>query len=268
MTIEATATAIYAEHLSLAYHSHKVIEDCSFRIQLGQFIGIFGANGAGKTTLLRSLLGLIPIERGRLLVLDKIPGRGHLAIGYVPQNLPVLNVAISGFALLAASINATRLGLPWLSKAQRMEINRVIHTIGAENYAHRPFMELSGGEKRRLMIGQALLGKPRILLLDEPLANLDPHYQHLLIDLLNKLRQELGLTLLVTAHDVNPLLGVMNQVLYLAKGRAVLGSVEEVITSETLSSLYGSKIEVLRQNGRVFVMHASTGQAENVSCHH
>lgn len=265
--METNPAAITASRLNLGYAGHPVLRDCNFNIGSGEFVGIFGANGAGKTTLLRGLLGLLPVLSGGLLVLGKPPHRGHIDIGYVPQSLPNLNVGVSGFAILAATIKGGSLGLPWLNRAQREEIDRILELIGAQDFARRPFMNLSGGEKRRLLIGQALLGKPRILLLDEPLANLDPHYQYVLIELLKEIRQRLGLTLLITAHDVNPLLGVMTQVLYLAKGRAVLGGVEEVITSATLSDLYGSPIEVIRQNGRIFVMHASTGQAENVSCH-
>lgn len=258
---------ISASHVALGYGNHAVIHDFNCEIGNNQFVGVFGANGAGKTTLLRTLLGLIPPLKGELHVLGNTPNRGHPDIGYVPQIIPNPGVSISGYALLAACVNGNKFGLPILGNAQHQEIARVLQLVGAEHYAQRSFADLSGGEKRRLLIGQALMGKPKILLLDEPLANLDPHYQHVLIELLDKIRKELGITVLVTAHDVNSLLTAMTQVLYFAKGRAILGSVDAVITSKVLSELYGSAVDVIRHNGRILVMHSITGQDENVHCH-
>lgn len=259
--------SIKVDRFNVGYPNHEVITDFTGAIETGQFVGIFGANGTGKTTLLNAILGLVPFT-GELLVLGCPPRRGNNEIGYLSQIIPNLHVNISGYALLAASVSGDRLGLPLLFKRQREEIDLIVSFVGAEHYIHRPFAKLSGGEQRRLLLAQALLGKPRLLLLDEPLANLDPHHQFHLIQLLQNIQKELGITILLTSHDVNPLLNVMTQVLYLAKGKGVIGSVNAIITSEVLSGLYGSPIEVIQQEGRIFVIHRSTGQIENVSCYH
>jgi zinc/manganese transport system ATP-binding protein len=259
---------IHAQDLCVGYDGKTpVINHFSGDIASGQFVGVFGANGAGKTTLLCCMLGLIKPLSGELHILGSAPQRGHTHIGYLPQGLPNLPVNVSGAALLAATLGGHRWGLPILTAQQREEIARVVSFVGADALVDRPFMQLSGGERRRLLLAQALLGSPQLLLLDEPLANLDPHYQYTLIELLARVQTELGITLLLTAHDINPLIGVMTQVLYLAQGKAVLGTVDEILTSDVLSHLYESPIEVIRQQGRVFVLHSKTGQAENASCH-
>lgn len=263
-----TQPVVTAKDLTLGYSNHTVIEGFSGTVESGAFLGIFGPNGAGKTTLLQCLLGLIKPFNGELTVLDKTPHAGNHSIGYVPQSLPKLNIPISGRALLQSGIHGTRFGLPLLSKAARHQVEHVIELMAAQSYADRPFMQLSGGEKRRLLVAQALLGTPKILLLDEPLANVDPNHQHALVALLDRVRKELNITVLLTAHDINPLTPVMTNILYLAQRKAVIGTVAEVIRSDILTELYGTPIEVIHHDDRLFVMHRSTGKTENVVCHH
>jgi zinc/manganese transport system ATP-binding protein len=114
--------------------------------------------------------------------------------------------------------------------------------------------EMSGGERQRLVLAQALIGRPQLLLLDEPLVNLDPHHQGDLVGLTKSLRDELGVTILFSAHELNPLLGALDRVLYLARGQAALGTVDDVITGPVLSRLYGTEIDVIRLKGRIFVI--------------
>lgn len=258
--------AIVAKNLTLGYKQHPVIYDFNAEFTTEHFVGVFGPNGAGKTTLLRSLLGLIKPIKGTLTVLDKEPHSGNPLIGYVPQLIPTLSTAIDSESFLMATLRGQRWGLPIVTRAQRKRVQEMLSRVGAQNYAKRSFNELSGGERQRIMLAQALLSHPKILLLDEPLSNLDIHYQQVLLSLLKELQQELQVTLLLTAHDVNPLLSIMNQVLYLAKGHAAIGSVAEVITSQTLTDLYETPIEVIEQKGRIFVMHSMTGLTENIDC--
>jgi len=259
--------SIIATNLTIGYDlASPIIQHFNAEIPSNQFVGVFGSNGAGKTTLLRSLLGLLKPLSGELTVLGNTPTCGDKRIGYMPQGIPNVQINISGRALLAATINGSRWGLPLISKKNQQTIDQVVAFVGAENLIDRPFMQLSGGERRRILLAQALLGNPQILLLDEPLANLDPHYQHVMIDLLARVQKKFGITLLLTAHDINPLMGVMTQVLYLAGGKAVIGNVDEVVNNTVLSNLYGSPIEVIHYQGRVFVMHSQTGQVENGVC--
>lgn len=256
---------ITAQQLSIGYDPRSpVMQHFDGSIQAGQFVGIFGANGAGKTTLLRTILGLMPPVGGSLQIEQVTQKAG---IGYMPQSIPSVPSTISGEAILAASIQGNRLGLPWLPAAARQHIAQVVALVEAERLIDRPFAALSGGERRRILLAQALLGNPRLLLLDEPLANLDPHYQHSLVALLSHIHKTQGITILLTAHDINPLLGTMTHILYLAGGKAAIGTVEEVLNNTVLSQLYGSPIEVFTHHGQTFVMHRNTGQIENVVCH-
>ena len=234
-------------------------------IPAGAFIGVLGPNGAGKTTLLRAVLGLVTPARGTVEVFGRAVGRGNPAIGYMPQTRSVMPSArLSGRAFVAAAIDGASWGVPWLGRAAVLDVDRVLELVGGTALARRPLGELSGGERQRLLLAQALLGEPRMLLLDEPLMSLDPHHQGAIVELVAGLQRALGLTVLFTAHELNPLLGAMDQVLYLGAGQAALGTVEAVITGPVLSRLYGSEIEVVRVNGRIFVMAG----AHEAGCHH
>src|SRR6202012_3340467 len=145
-------------------------------------------------------------------------------------------------------------GLPLLNRTTRRDVEWALERVAATDPARRPLAETSGGERQRLLLAQALLGRPRLLLLDEPLISLDPHRQHAVIDLVRRVQQELGIAVLFSAHELNPLLGTLDRVLYLGNGQAALGSVDEVITGPVLSRLYGAPIEVVRINGRIFVL--------------
>lgn len=260
---------IELNNLSLTYSDRVIIKDFNANIDSGEFIGIFGPNGAGKTTLLRSILGLLQPTTGSIKVFGKPARRGHTAIGYIPQMREMLTgTQLSGRARISSSRNGFKWGLPILTKQERLELEWALTLVEAQDYAHRPFAQLSGGERQRLLLAQALLDHPQILLLDEPLTNLDPHYQDTWIDLVQRIRTQLNVTVLFTAHDINPLLNVMNRVIYLAHGNAAIGPVEEVITSKKLSWLYGTPIEVVQYQGQLFVINAKSGINQHGAHHH
>jgi len=164
---------------------------------------------------------------------------------------------LSGREFVAGVVEGHRLGLPFLGKEARAEVDRALDLVGARELARRPLSEISGGERQRLLLAQALIGRPRLLLLDEPMVNLDPSHQTGVVALTASLRAELGVTILFSAHELNPLLGAIDRVLYLGRGQAALGTVDEVITAPVLSRLYGTEIEVVRLAGRIFVMSGS-----------
>lgn len=239
---------IIARGLALGYATQPIISDVTLTIQSGEFIGILGPNGAGKSTFLHALLGLMKPLAGDLQVLGARPKQGHQAIGYMPQ----WRSSESAIANLTsrALIKATAC----FGRHTAEEIQHIIELVKADSYVDRPFYQLSGGERQRVYLAQALLGYPHLLLLDEPLANLDPRYQETFIHLLHHIQQQLNVTILLTAHDANPLLQVMNRVLYFAKGKAVIGSVQTIMTSETLSALYETPIEVVHYKERLIVL--------------
>lgn len=240
-----------------------ILTSVTAEINGGEFIGIFGPNGAGKSTLMKCILGLVPLASGQISVFGHPAGRGNIRIGYMPQSRVNLEgTSLSAFSVVAAVAGGTHWGLPWSGKALRNEVIESLELAGALEYAHRPFSVLSGGEKHRIALAQALLGKPRLLILDEPLANLDPCNQMHLVECVQKIASSTEATVLFVAHDVNPLLGVMDRVLYIAGGSATLGTVDDVVTSEALSTLYRTEMHVIRAEGRIFIVTAEGNVTE------
>jgi len=161
---------------------------------------------------------------------------------------------VLGRDFVAMAADGHRWGLPLADATTRADVERVLDLVGAKALAARPLSELSGGERQRLLLAQCLLGQPKLLLLDEPLISLDPHRQRIVVELVRRVQRELGITVLFSAHELNPLLNAIDRVLYLGNGAAALGTVDEVITRPVLSRLYGAPIDVMRVNGRIFVM--------------
>ncbi len=246
------------EGVTLELGGRTILSDVGFGIGPGEFVGLLGPNGAGKTTLMRAVLGLVRPRAGRILVDGRPAARGSLAVGYMPQVRDSTDLRWTGWDFVAGAAGGHRWGLPRLDAAARTEVAWALDTVGATALARRPLGELSGGERQRLLLSQALLGRPKLLLLDEPLISLDPAHQRGVVELVARLGRELGLGVLFSAHELNPLMGAIDRVLYVGRGRAVLGTVDEVITGPVLSRLYGSPIEVLRMGRRIFVMAGDT----------
>jgi zinc/manganese transport system ATP-binding protein len=260
--------ALSVSDVTLELGGRTVLSQVSFTVEEGEFIGLLGPNGAGKTTLLRALLGLLAPSTGVIKVLSQSPGAAEAALGYMPQSRSTsLASRLSGWDFVASAANGQRFGLPTLDKALRFDVDRAIALVSASSLSRRPLAELSGGERQRLLLAQALLGKPRLLLLDEPLMSLDLNHQQGIVKLVSELSRQLGLTVLFSAHEINPLIGVIDRVLYLGNCQAAIGTVEEVITGPVLSRLYGTQIDVVRVDGRVFVMSGAY-QIERDEHHH
>ena len=242
----------------------------------GEFVAILGPNGSGKSTLLKVLLGLQPVAAGAVRVLGSPPGRHNRQIGYLPQRRAFdADVRIRGVDIVALGLDGDRWGtpLPLLSRllrpavyrARQEQIAAVIDLVGASGYAHRPIGQCSGGEQQRLLIAQALIRGPRLLVLDEPLDSLDVPSQAGISALIQRVCREQGVAVLLVAHDVNPILTYLDKVVYVAGGTAVAGQPADVITADTLSRLYGTPIDVLHdRNGRLVVV----GQRDVPAEHH
>ncbi len=258
---------IIAKNLSVGYGEKIVWENTNFSVTRGEFVAIIGPNGSGKTTLLRVLLGLLGPRSGEILLFGKKPEKGNKRIGYIPQR----HIVDTGTTIEALEI--VRLGacncrwgfdLPAKAKAERDEALKALRAVGAEEFAHRPLVSLSGGELQRVFLAQALVGNPELLLLDEPLANLDIRRENEMVQLVKEIARSRGVTVLLIAHNINPLLGALDTAIYVAGGKVVAGKPEEVLTSEALSKLYGSEVEVLRDSrGRVAILGV-----ENNDLHH
>jgi zinc/manganese transport system ATP-binding protein len=241
----------------------------------GEFVAVLGANGSGKSTLLKTVLGALPLAAGEVRVLGAPAGRENASIGYLPQRRSFdSGTRLRGRDVVRLGLDGDRWGLPlprglpgssMRRREARERIEQVIELVGARAYADRPIGELSGGEQQRLLIAQALVRRPKLLLLDEPLDSLDLPNQAVVAALVNEICKGEGVAVLLVAHDVNPLLPYLDRVVYLAAGHAVAGTVEEVITGETLTGLYGLPVEVLKaSDGRLVVV----GQPEAPAHHH
>ncbi|MEX3548396.1 MAG: ATP-binding cassette domain-containing protein [Burkholderia sp.] len=247
--------ALALDRVTLELGGRTILREVSLAVEAGEFVGVLGPNGAGKTTLMRAVLGLVPAAAGRISVAGAPVARGNPAIGYMPQIRSALaGHRVRGHDFVAMAADGHRWGLPHASVEVRADVARVLELVGGTALARRPLFDLSGGERQRLLLAQCLLDAPKLLLLDEPLISLDPHHQRGVVDLVRRVQQELGITVLFSAHELNPLLNALDRVLYLGNGTAALGTVDEVITRPVLSRLYGPPIDVMRVNGRIFVM--------------
>jgi zinc/manganese transport system ATP-binding protein len=250
----------------------RVWSDVDLTVRAGEFVAVLGPNGAGKSTLLKVVLGLLPVAGGTVRVLGDRPGAANRRIGYLPQRRafdPATRVR--GVDVVRLGLDGDRWGTPlprWLggarARATRARVTEVIELVGAQTYAHRPIGQLSGGEQQRLLIAQALIRRPELLILDEPLDSLDVTNQAAVSALLSDVCRTQGVAVLLVAHDVNPLISYLDRVVYLAQGAAVEGRPVDVITAQTLSALYGTPIDVLRDHaGRLVVV----GQPDNPAEH-
>jgi zinc/manganese transport system ATP-binding protein len=253
-----TGPVVIARDLAAAYRANPVWSDATFDIDPGEFVAVLGPNGAGKSTLFRLLLGLLRPSSGTLAVLGEPPHRGNSAIGYVPQRRPIdpdQRLAGSEFVKLGLSGHRWGVGLPRGRADVDLRVAEAVAAVGAESFVDHSIGTLSGGELQRLSLAQAIISQPRLLLLDEPLASLDVRNQVGVAGLVATLARVRGIAVLLIAHDVNPLLPLLDRVMYVARGRVTIGAPEQVITSENLSSLYDANVEVLSdRHGRLFVV--------------
>jgi zinc/manganese transport system ATP-binding protein len=253
-------SALGFDNVTIRLGGREILKAASFEVEDGEFVGMLGANGAGKTTLMRTALGLIPIASGKVAALGRPATRGNAHIGYVPQNRgAIAGLRLTGWDIVASAAIGARFGFVALDKKTRREIDWALDEVGARELAQRSIGELSGGERQRVFLSQALLGKPRLLLLDEPLISLDPGHQKSIVETARRICNDLKVAIVFSAHELNPLVNAIDRVLYLGSGAAVIGAVDDVVTGPVLSRLYGTRIEVIRARDRYFVMAADDG---------
>ena len=258
MTAEAPSAARPAEILnvdgvSVTLSGREILHDVTFHIDAGEFTGLIGSNGAGKTTLMRVILGLITPTSGTVRV-ESGPHR-QAQIGYVPQRITLdPDMPLRARDLVGLGIDGQRFGLPWPSAARRRRIDEMLDSVDAMRFADARVGNLSGGEQQRILIAHALISHPRLLLLDEPLANLDIGSEQEVVDLLSRIARQQQIAVLISTHDMNPLLPVMDRIVYVAAGRIATGTIDEVVSSESLTKLYGHHVDVIHVHDRVLVV--------------
>ncbi|HTI02121.1 MAG TPA: metal ABC transporter ATP-binding protein [Acidisoma sp.] len=251
------------EQLSVAFPGRPVLRDVSFSLRPGEFCGLIGSNGSGKTTLLRTILGLQAPSAGTVRIGGHSGAGRRGLMGYVPQKIGFeTEMPLRARDVVALGLDGARLGLSFPSRVRTRKVEEMLEAVDAQAFADQRISDLSGGQQQRILIAHAMIRRPKLLLLDEPLANLDVAAVADIVHLLHWFAHEEGITILVSAHDMNPLLGVMDRIVYLAQGRAATGRTEEVVRTEVLSRLYGHHIDVIRVHGRVLVVAA--GAADEI----
>ena len=257
--------AVRLERAAAHVAGRTVWSDVTLTIGQGEFVAVLGPNGAGKSTLLTALLGVIPLSEGKATVFGQPVQRGSDAIGYLPQRRQFdPDLRIRAADLVRLGLDGDRWGIPLPSHEKAQRVDEILALAGASAYKNRPVGELSGGEQQRILIAQALVSGAKMLALDEPLESLDLHNQQAISELIRGICRSRGVTVLLVAHDVNPILPFVDRVIYVAGGHVLEGRPEEVITGETLSRLYGVPVEVFKtSDGRLVVV----GQYEPVTHH-
>ena len=274
---DARPPALELRGITKKFGSVVANDRVDFDVVAGEVHALLGENGAGKSTLIKAVLGIQPLAGGRVTVLGRPPGESGAHVGYLPQRRSFdPSLRIRGIDVVRLGSDGDRWGLPVPGgstlfaggRQRRRRVAEVIALVGATEYAHRPIGQMSGGEQQRLLIAQALVRRPSLLLLDEPLDSLDLPNQASVAALISEIGQEFGITVLIVAHDVNPIVSTLDAVVYVAQGGAVCGPPDEVITSETLSALYGTPIEVLRtSDGQMVVVGSPEAPAHHADRH-
>lgn len=245
---------------TLSFGARQLWSNLNLDVQPGEFLAVLGPNGTGKTSLLKAILGQQKLTSGSIELLGKPVSKGSTDIGYIPQQkLLEQGTPLRARDLVAFGVNGTRWGLPISSRATKAKVDSVLEAVGATDYANVPVATLSGGEQQRVRVGQSIAGDPKLLLCDEPLLSLDLHHQRQVSELIDTQRKALNTAVVFVTHDVNPILGMVDRVLYLAGGRFRIGTPDEVLRSEVLSYMYDTPVEVIRSRGRVVVLGAPEG---------
>ncbi len=245
------------DNVSVSFAGRAILDGVSFEVRRGEFTGLIGSNGVGKTTLLRTILGLQRLDAGEVRVngLTGARARRTHALGYVPQKVLLdPDVPMRARDFVALGLDAERFGFSRRTRSQRDLVEHFLSDVDAERFADERVGSLSGGEQQRVLIAHALVSGPSLLLLDEPLANLDPRSVQEIVGLLHRVASKHNVAVLLSAHEMNALLPVMDRIVYLTNGRAASGTTDEVVRSEVLSKLYGHHVDVLKLHGRVFVV--------------
>jgi zinc/manganese transport system ATP-binding protein len=257
-TLPVATPAVSLREARVSFGDRTLWDGLDLDVAPGEFVAVLGPNGSGKTTLVRVLLGLLPLSSGEVRIAGRPPRRGSPSIGYIPQQKALdPDLPLRGRDLVGLGLDGHRFGIGFSGRQERRErVDAALAAVGGTAYADAPVGRLSGGEQQRLRVAQALVGGPDVLLCDEPLLSLDLSHQRTVTRLIDERRRAARTAVLFVTHEINPVLPLVDRVLYLVNGRFRIGPPEEVMTSEVLSELYRTRVDVLRVRGRLVVVGA------------
>lgn len=244
------------QNATLSFSDRALWSNLNLTVEPGEFIALIGANGSGKSMLLKTILGQQPLSSGSISFQGKQLVGGSTEIGYIPQHRSLdseLPLRVSD--LVRFGLDGHKPGISMPSKTLAQQVKTALAQVDALHLANEPVGKLSGGEMQRVRVAQALISKPKLLLADEPLSALDLGHQAQISELIASTKAKETAVIFVT-HDVNPIIDYVDRVLYLASGRYSIGTPDEVLQSSVLSELYGTEIDVVRNQGRVVVLGA------------
>jgi zinc/manganese transport system ATP-binding protein len=259
-TTRPEASVLSLRSATLSFGQRQLWNNLNLEVKPGEFLAVLGPNGTGKTSLLKTILGQQKLSSGSIEFLGNPVTVGSKKIGYIPQQKMLeAGTPLRARDLVEFGLNGDRWGLPISSRATKRRVDAILESVGATDFGNVPVSTLSGGEQQRIRVGQSIAGSPRLLLCDEPLLSLDLHHQRQVSELIDAQRKALNTAVVFVTHDVNPILGMVDRVLYLAGGRFRVGTPDEVLRSEVLSYMYDTPVEVIRSRGRIVVLGAPEG---------
>jgi len=263
-----TNPVVAVQDVSVSFGARVVLDHVSFEIHPGEFTGLIGSNGVGKTTLLRVILGLQKPTTGGVKIEGSSRDAGSRAVGYVPQKVMLdPDIPLRARDLVALGLDAHRYGFRRRTAQENRRVFETLEAVDALSFANARVGDLSGGEQQRVLIAHSLISQPKLLLLDEPLANLDPRSAQEIVALLHRVSMEHRVAILLSAHEMNALLPVMDRIVYVTNGRAASGTTEEVVRSDVLSALYGHHVDVLQLHNRVLVVAEPGATTDDLPSH-
>lgn len=239
MSVEIVAT----ERLACSYREGTVLEEISFTVEAGDYVGIVGPNGSGKSTLVQALLGLVPISAGSARLFgsrcDSFSQWGR--VGYLPQSLHLLNPIFP--ASVAETVGLGLLSLKKfprrLTRHDRAIVDELLNDLDIYDIRAKLIGELSGGQQQRVLLARALVNKPELLILDEPTAALDPETRERFYRMIADINRSRGVTVLLVTHDTGVIGQHASKMLYLDKRMLFYGSFDDFCHSTEMSSLFG-----------------------------
>lgn len=268
MTGAGAAPVLEIRDAALTFGGRDLWAGLDLSVDPGEFVAVLGPSGSGKTSLMRAILGLQDLSAGEVRVEGHAARRGDPRIGYIPQQRPLPpDTSMRARDLVGLGVSGTRWGLPIPKRGDRARVDALLKDVGATAYADRPVGLLSGGEQQRLRVGQALADDPALLLCDEPLSSLDLANQQAVTAIIDRQRRQRGAAVLFVTHDVNPILGMVDRILYIAGGRFMLGTPDEVLQTAVLTDLYGAPVSVLRAGGRLVVVGIPDAEPHHLHDH-